>query len=111
MSLDLWIEPETCEHCGHTPEREVVNITYNLAPMWYAIFPEATRMIEIEGMLSGVACVELLIAREALWSDPGKFDKLNPKNGWGHYKDFICAIERLIELCQKHPDGIWRADR
>jgi hypothetical protein len=111
MSLDLWIEPKTCEHCGHTPECEVVNITYNLAPMWYAVYPDDKQMINIDGLLGEVAEIDLIVARQELKECPEKFIALNPKNGWGTYEGFVACIEKLIELCKKYPDGIWRADR
>jgi len=68
-------------------------------------------MVDIDGMTGGAALLRLNIALLTLKSDPEKFIKLNPPNGWGSYDGFILFIEKLIEECNKHPNSIWRASR
>lgn len=44
-------------------------------------------------------------------SNPAKFETLNPKNGWGSYRDFIPWIEKYIDACVEHPDADVRVSR
>lgn len=38
-------------------------------------------------------------------SDPSRFIKLNPVNGYGSYQHFVPWIERYLEACYKYPDA------
>ena len=111
MSLDLFLKFNNCPHCDRADYTENLNITYNLASMWYEIFPKDKQMIDIDGALGEVAEIDLTIALDELKENPEKFIKLNPTNGWGCYEDFVKYIEKLIELCKEHPNGIWESHR
>lgn len=111
MSLDLYMVIKSCEHCGHVETTDSLNITYNLAPMWYAIFDGAKQMCDIDTMSGEEAEPYLKIGLRRLKKKPEKFIALNPANGWGTYEDFVKYIENLIKLCKEYPDGIWKSDR
>ena len=42
---------------------------------------------------------------ELMRSDPDRFLKYNPSNGWGHYDDFIPWLECYLEACKANPDA------
>lgn len=111
MSLDLYMIIKSCEHCGHIETTESLNMTYNVAPMWMEIFPDDRQMIDIDGMCGDTAALKLKSAFYALREFPELFIKLNPQNGWGCYDDFMNYIEKLFDLSEKYPDGIWKSDR
>lgn len=111
MSLDLYMVLRSCEHCGHVETTESLNITYNLGSMWKEIFPDDKQMIDIDGMRGEVAAIKLKSAFYVLRVFPELFIKLNPTNGWGNYDDLMTYIEKLFDLSEKYPDGIWKSDR
>jgi hypothetical protein len=110
MSLDLTLKDIKCEHCGEYEEYDF-NLTYNLSPMWYHLFPEDDRMLPIEG-LTGFEAEKLLYpALKKALSQKYALLKLEPSNGWGSYGIFIETLEGIIDCCKKHPKGTWRAWR
>ncbi len=111
MSLDLYMVIKSCEHCGHVETTDSLNITYNLAPMWKDIFPNSIDMCDIDEMTGKNSEKILRGALKALIKNPRIFIAMEAPNGWGRYEDFVRYIEKLIELCDKHPDGIWHSDR
>ena len=50
MSLDLWLQSKECPTCEHKEVTEDRNYTYNVAKMWYEIFPSDQHMVHIDGM-------------------------------------------------------------
>lgn len=40
---------------------------------------------------------------ERLKSDPEKYKKYDPKNGWGSYERLIEVLEKYLEICEKYP--------
>lgn len=42
---------------------------------------------------------------ELLKSDPPRFQKFNPENGWGSYEGFVRWVENYLEACEKDPDA------
>jgi hypothetical protein len=36
---------------------------------------------------------------------PGKYEDLNPTNGWGCYKDFVAFVEDVLNNAREHPDA------
>lgn len=40
-----------------------------------------------------------------LESEPERFKKHNPSNGWGHFYAFKDFIEKLIKACKEDPDA------
>ena len=106
MSLDLYLKCPCCKK-----EVWASNYTYNVSPMWYAIFPNHDQMLPIEGM-SGVESLTVLgRAIDALRADPEKFRKMDPSNSWGSYQTFLAWVETLFESAREYPDCIWGASR
>ncbi len=117
MSLDLYIETtKLCPHCGGIIEGDEIysqNITHNLAdmadaaglykPLWR---PEENGIeradMLIQPLMDGIA---------AMKANPAKFKLMDAENGWGTYKDFLPWLDRLLEACQKYPEGRVRASR
>jgi hypothetical protein len=110
MSLDLWMESPLCEKCGHHDSGESFNCTYNLGDMWREVYP-GEGLVEIEGMSGRVAELKVKVALDALKSDPERFEKLNPANGWGSYEGFVRFLENILGYCKEKPDWIWVAGR
>jgi len=111
MSLDLWMAKPECPTCKHSETTENMNYTYNVSPMWYAIFPDDRNMIDIDGMTGEEANIQLKDALSCLVAEPKKFQAMEPENNWGSYHGFIIYIMNLIEECNKHPDWIWGSYR
>lgn len=36
-------------------------------------------------------------------SDPPRFEKLNPKNGWGDYKHTVIWLKDILNHCEEYP--------
>jgi hypothetical protein len=87
---------------GNVYER---NITHNLNQMAEAagIYNHLWRPDEI-----GITNAEQLIAPlrdglEKLRSDPSRFSKFNPENGWGSYDGLIDFVADYLAACEAHP--------
>ena len=112
MGLDLCLKTEVCPHCGRedSPDFEW-NYTYNVSKMWYEVFPESNKMIDIDGMTCKESLPRLEHLRDTIKADPDKFKAMNPPNGYGCYESFVEAVERLIIVAKNYPNGIWVARR
>lgn len=111
MSLDLMISPQGCKHCGRADEKLEFNYTYNVAKMWYEIYPEDDGMVYIDGMTGEEAANKI---QKAIWEMKSKkkfMKKLEPDNGWGSYKGFLQFLKQLLEASKECSDGIWRSFR
>jgi hypothetical protein len=101
MSLDIWIEQK------EEVMVDVVdmNITHNLARM-----AKDAGIYDVVWNLKGITYAwqmekPLHDAIKLLRSDPARFKKHNPKNGWGSYDSFIKDLEALLKGCREAPDG------
>lgn len=125
MSLDVSLNGETktvpcrCNCCGHehtTQESETLfdaNITHNLGAMAEeaGIYKHLWRPEEI-GIIKAEQLVEPLREGLALMkSDPPRFEKHNPSNGWGSYAVFVPWIERYLAACEENPTGLVSVSR
>ncbi len=99
MSLDLEINDE------------YYNYTYNLAPVWYTIYPEDKGMIYIEGLTGRQASYKLIYALHHILLDYSNMKKLNPSNGWGEVSSFAEFILKLIVASNRNSRHKWRACR
>jgi hypothetical protein len=89
------------------------NITHNLAKMASeaGIYRHLWRPDEI-----GIERAEQLIGPletglTLLESDPDRFKKLNPENGWGTYEGLIHFVRDYLEACRNYPSAtvsVWR---
>lgn len=125
MSLDITLEGKTqkivcfCNRCANQHEREEVeeffeaNITHNLAAMareadicdivWSPEENDITKASQlIEPLEKGIALMR---------SDPDRFKKHNPSNGWGKYEGFVEWLERYLSACKEYPDATVKASR
>lgn len=110
MSLDLSLQKH-CEHCNKTDSALEWNYTYNVAPMWYAIYPHHKNMLPIEGLSGKNAMVFILGAIDAMEADMPRFEAMNPSNGWGSAKSFLQKLKELAKACDDYPDYTWSAGR
>jgi len=111
VSLDLFLTFKPCPTCGQCKEGVDWNYTYNVAPMWYAVFPDSKNMLDIDGMTGkeSVSRIESFVT--ALEAEPERFKAMEPNNGWGSYDSFLKALKSLIEIAEQNPDGMWRSWR
>ena len=83
------------------------NITHNLGDMAKAagIYEHLWRPDEI-GITKAHQLIEPLTEGLArLLADPGKFEKLNPENGYGSYYDLCEFVRKYIAACAINPDA------
>jgi hypothetical protein len=46
-----------------------------------------------------------------LKSDPEKYRKLNPKNGWGCYEGLVEFTSKYLDACYEYPDAVVETSR
>ena len=106
MSLDITLEVIS--------RHEVFagNITHNLVPMakkvglYYVLWRPDELGIKDAGDLIDCLGNGLVLLK----SDPERFKKLNPTNGWGDYELLVKFCEDYLEQCKTHPDARIRVD-
>lgn len=111
MSLDLSIVTDPCKHCNREREKLSFNYTYNVAPMWYEVYPEDDGMVYIDEMTGEEAYPKIIRAIHRMLAREKDMKKLNPKNGWGDYDGFLKFLRDLADACTKCPSGVWRSWR
>jgi len=119
MSLHVYLVGKTtevqcvCAQCGHehmrkgTEELYSANTTHNLVPMAKeaGIYKQLWKPEEIGISKAGQLIRSLRAALVLMKARPTRFKKLNPKNGWGCYDNFVHWIERYLAACEEHPDA------
>src|SRR3954463_1066528 len=111
MSLWVYLETPTCEHChqgGH--ELFSANITDNLGKMAQAAGIHLAVWSPDE---CGITTAEQLIpilskGLYLLKSDPERFNQFSAANGWGTYEQFVPWLERYLTACLENPKAILR---
>lgn len=111
MSLDLYLDEEKCPTCGHEKERMNFNYTYNVARMWYNIYPDDKGMVFIDGLTGLEAKPKLEFALKELLGNKLYYEQMNPPNGWGNYETFVEFIKNLISACEEYPNLTWSSWR
>ena len=53
----------------------------------------------------------LMIGFNYLISHEKELSEYNPKNGWGHYENFVYCIPQYIRACFKWPNAVLEIDR
>lgn len=115
MSLDVYLEIEvdTGGHEPHVVQMYGANITHNLGSMareggfYEAVWRPEECGIETAGQLIPIlekAVVDML-------SEPKRFMRHNPPNGWGSYQDFVPWLNEYLAACRQHPKAKVRAWR
>ncbi len=115
MSLDVCLEVDV-DTGGPEPKRIQLydaNITHNLTTMadTAGIYSHLWRPDEIEITNAGQLIEPLTKGLESLKSDPAKFAKHNPKNGWGSYEGLVAFVEHYLAACEAHPKATVRVSR
>ena len=101
MSLDVYLM------AIRKTEVFTANITHNLNKMAEeaGIYEHLWRPDEI-GVTHASQLIEPLKTGIALMkSDPKRFKKLGPPNGWGTYHDFVPWLEEYLKACEENPDA------
>jgi hypothetical protein len=83
------------------------NITHNLNKMAdeARIYKHLWRPDEI-GITKAEQLIEPLRAGlELLVSDPERFKKFNPANGWGDYEGLVKFVQDYLSSCEENPDA------
>ncbi len=125
MSLDFWLETPVgeeaeCWHCKGTgkasKEPEEIyerNMTHNLNRMAHeaGIYDVLWQPNE-NGFHTAEDIVPVLQAGvDLLASDPERFKKFNPSNGWGDYDGFLDASQEILRACIENPKATIRTSR
>lgn len=111
MSLDLYLTPDPCPHCGRGDDRYCFNTTHNLTVMANAVGlyeplwrPEKIGITKAEQLIPHL---EAGIAE--LKAKPAKYKKLDSPNGWGTYENFVPILVQLLIKCREMPSASVRA--
>lgn len=113
MGIDLYLKKPECDKCGHQEEGFSAGYTYNVAAMWYAIYPDAEGMVDIENMPLGEAEDRLRYAIKELKRRRAEMIKMEPPNAWGSYNGFLDFLHAILQETIKAEDsgavwGAWR---
>ena len=107
MSLDVYLTAK------RPVEVFAANITHNMVAMAKEaeIYMPLWRPEEI-GIKNACELIEPLQSGLALLkSDPDRFKKHNPPNGWGTYEILVEFVEEYLAACKDNPDArvsVWR---
>lgn len=106
--LERWPnwEPQLVEA---EPSAEVFsyNITHNLGKMAgeAGIYQHLWRPEELAITKAKQLIDPLTAGLERLRSDPDRFKKLNPDNGWGTYDGLLRFVDHYLDACREFPDA------
>jgi len=109
MSLDVYLtmELDTGGEVPYVVELFESNITHNLNVMAQAVsedFYKALWRPEEIGIKTASQLTPILEqGLGVLISDPVKFKKYDPDNGWGSYETLIGFVVQYIQACKEHP--------
>lgn len=83
------------------------NITHNLNAMASeaGIYDYLWRPDEIGITKASQLIKPLTEGLNTLKSDQERFEKFNPKNGWGNYKGFVGFVESYLSACKEYPEA------
>ena len=83
------------------------NYTHNAGKMASAagIYQAVWRPEELGIILAGQLIAPLRKGIEKMESDPDKFKKLNPENGWGSYDSFLPWLKEYLAACEENPSA------
>ncbi len=101
MSLDVYL------HAMRETRVFDANYTHNCGTMAAAagIYQHLWRPEEL-GITKAAELIEPLRAGvELMKSDPARFERHNPENGWGSYKTFLPWVEAYLKACEENPDA------
>lgn len=89
------------------------NITHNLNHMAdeAGIYKALWRPEEIGIEIAAQLIDPLRAGLSLLKSDPERFRKLNPSNGWGTYEGLVRFVQKYLEACEAYPTAKVRVSR
>ena len=102
----------TAEYGGDTCVYDA-NITHNLGQMAdeAGIYRYLWRPEEVNAKRAKDLIPRLTNGLELLRSDPDRFKKFNPENGWGSYDGLVSFVEQYLEACKEYPEAAIRVSR
>jgi len=113
VSYTIRLIGQKCETCGLVPEEpDLPDPTYNLAPIFAAVFPkqnDTAGLYGLSGKKASDTCEMLTLALERL-SDPAcekSFRALEPLNGWDTLETAIEVIFELKNAAHQYPNHTW----
>lgn len=89
------------------------NITHNLTEMADAagLYGYLWRPDENGITTTSQLAEPLSVGLAALKSEPNKYIRFNPKNGWGSYDVLVNFVRTYLEACKRYPNAtvsVWR---
>ena len=116
-----WPEEERNRLTEPTNEVLWINITHNLGEMashiptldttLYQIMWRPDEYFKEENIKLGTVLPYLTKGFDYLISHEKELSKYNPKNGWGHYENFVHWLPDYIRACYKWPNAILEISR
>lgn len=85
------------------------NITYNLSPMFYSVYPK-NGIRKIYGMTGKKAVFYLANMRLHMTDNERLMRDMAPKNGWGTYDGAIEFIDSMTIASLRYPKLVWQGD-
>ncbi len=89
------------------------NVTHNLGGMASeaGIYKHLWRPDEIKITKAEQLIEPLTVGLLLLISNPERFKKLNPDNGWGDYEGLVEFVRSYLKACKENPDAEIRVSR
>lgn len=100
MSYEISLEIETGN--GHLYTVYEDNYTKNVSNMFRAAI-EDIGLKRFHGMGAEFAILLINKAILKMQSDPERYKKMNPENGWGDYEGALKVLQNLHAACVQHP--------
>ena len=100
-------EPHTVELDNDDEGVYSANITHNLTDMASeaGIYKHLWRPDEINITKANQLILPLREGLALLKSDPERFMKYNPDNGWGNYDGLVRFVKKYLSACEEYPDA------
>ena len=107
MSLDVYLCPNKCPHCGRSDEGFSANITHNLGRMASSagLYEYVWRPEEVEITKAGELIHALRVGITCMENNPEVFKKLDDPNGWGTYEQFLPWLKKYLNACTQFPEA------
>lgn len=88
---------------------EEFNITWNVAPMFYAAIPDEG-IRTIYGKTGAEALPILQEIRAYFEGNKDYLTSLEPSNGWGTFNTTYRCLCKMVRISMNNPDEIWQGD-
>ena len=113
MSLDVYLDGNTCAHCGRSDETFWQNYTHNAGKMaTEAGIYDCLWEPDLHSMWFAEDLIQPLRAGiAAMKDDPMRFMRLQPGTDWGSYDTFLPWCEKYLAACIANPTAKVRVSR